>query len=354
MTHTPVQKLSTEGGVGGRPSIESLAEIINVESIASILEFGSDVVSKTNGLTDQVLERAQASDLGQTGEQLSKIVVAAQKFEFDALGNAWSRVPILGNLLRQLNSSRAKAMAKFESVKSQVDHLVSSVEKTAETLSARDREYTNIYDNVRREHELLGLYIEALHCRLAEVAAELDICGPSADMIGIERAAVLEASRNALQKRADDLEVIRHSALQTLPMIRIIQSNNYALVDKFATIRSLTLPAWKRAFMMAISIAEQKEANDLAVTIDNATNELLRRNSELLKQSSIEIAKSSQRLVIDVETLKAVHSNIISTLQDVRKAHEDGAKERETAIKDLSILRRELAHAVRDAERNAA
>lgn len=354
MTITQIQHPPATQTLDGSPDVEALAATINVSSIASILEFGADVVNKTNDLTEQVLSKAQASDLGETGEQLTKIVVTAQEFDFDALGNSWARLPILGGLLRHLNSSRAKAFARFENVKSQVDRLVSSVEKTATVLTTRDREYSSIYENVRNEYELLGLYVEAIRLKLSQLEAELATPDPAADMASIEHRAVLEASQNALRKRADDLEVIRHSTLQSLPMIRIIQSNNYALVDKFTTIRTLTLPAWKRAFMMALSIAEQKQATDLANNIDNTTNDLLRRNSELLKQNSIEIAKSSQRLVIDIETLKEVHGNIVTTLQEVRAVHAEGAQARSSAVKELATLRAELVQAVNSTARTAA
>lgn len=335
--------------------IAALKEKISIGSLASILTFGSDAVNRTNCLTDTILKRAQSADLGETGSQLSKIVVAAQEFDFDSFDNPMARIPVVGGLLKRLNSTKAKAMARFETVKAQIDRLVATVEKTAETLAARDHEYSEIYDLVRLEHEQLGLHIEALNARLVEVEAELaSLMGSQSDMNALERQAVLETARNAMAKRADDLTVLRHSAMQTLPMIRIIQSNNFALVDKFATIRSLTLPAWKRAFMMAISIEEQKEANDLATSIDDTTNMLLKRNAELLKQSSIAVARSGQRLVIDVETLKSVHETIISTLQDVRQAHADGAAARGTAIRELANLRTELAQAVHNAETMAA
>lgn len=335
--------------------VKTLAAMINVGSVSSILEFGSDAVSKTNSLTDQILERATVRDLGETGEQLSKIVVAAQEFDFDAFDNPMSRVPVLGSIFKKLNSSKAKMLTKFESVKTQMDHIMTSVENTAQKMTKRDREYSEIYQNVREEYEQLGLYIEAIRLRLQELDQDITNGGSdNSDVEKMERTSILEAARQALSKRADDLEVIRHSAMQTLPMIRIIQSNNYALVDKFATIRSLTLPAWKRAFMMAISIAEQKDANDLAVSIDNTTNALLKRNAELLQQSSIAIAQSNQRLVIDVDTLKSVHASIISTLQDVRKVHVEGAEARRTAILELSNLRIELMDAVQSEHKRIA
>ena len=192
-----------------------------------------------------------------------------------------------------------------------------------------------MYDGVRQEFELLGLHVAAIERRLQDVDTEVvQLQGKDDAMDTAEHLAMLEASRNALTKRADDLRVLTHSALQMLPMVRIIQSNNLTLVDKFQTIRLLTLPAWKRSFMLALALDEQKNAVELATTIDDATNELMRRNADLLHQSSVATAKANQRLVIDPETLRHVHEKIIATLKDVRTAHETGADERRKAIAD--------------------
>lgn len=335
--------------------VAALAATIHVGSIASVLAFGAGAVNEMNQITDQVLQRARASDLGETGEQLTQIVLTAQEFDFDQLDNPWGRIPLIGGLLKQLNASRARTVAKFETVKTQIDRLVETVERTAQRLTTRDAEYAQMYERIRHEYDALGLHVTAIRERLNQVDTEL-AGSPQhpGDMLATERAAVLEAARVALSKRGDDLEAIRHAAMQTLPMIRIIQSNNYAIVDKLATIRTLTLPAWKRAFMMAISIAEQKEANDLAVTIDDATNSLMRRNAELLRQNSVAVAKSSQRLVIDVATLRSVHTSVIATLAEVRQVHTDGAAERAAALKELGTLRDEFAIAVRDTAKRAA
>jgi uncharacterized protein YaaN involved in tellurite resistance len=328
--------------------VSDLAAAIDFEKPASILEFGSAAAARADQFTDAMLSKARPADLDETGKQLTEIVLAAQQFDVDSLDNPWGRLPIIGSVLKSVMMSKERALARFETVKTQIDKLVGSVESTAKRLKSRDADYQLIYAAVRQEYETLGLHVEAISKRLEELRAELDsLEAQPADVFGAERINLLESAQKNLAKKSDDLKVLQHSMLQMMPMVRILQANNLAVIDKFATIRSLTLPTWKRTFLLALSMNEQKDAADLADTIDNATNEMLKRNAEMLKQNSIAIAKSNQRLVIDVATLKAVHSNVLETLNEVRQIHIDGASSRAAAIADLEHLRREMAQGVK-------
>lgn len=330
------------------PEVARLAAQIDFNSPLSIQQFGSEIADRSAHYTDEILTAARAIDLGETGSQLNEIVVAAKKFDLESLNSALGRTPIFGGLLKRASLSKEKATAKFDSVKAQVEKLVSQVEATAELLNRRNRDYQSMYIGVREEHELLGKHVEALELRLVDLEGELSTLAHEAETLEVnERIAVLEATRNQMGKRADDLKVLQHAAMQTLPMVRIIQSNNLALVDKFQTIRQLTLPAWKRSFMLALTLDEQKNAVALASTIDDATNALMRRNAELLRQNSVATAKSNQRLVVDVETLREVHEKILLTLTDVRREHQEGAAQRRAAIGELERLRVEMADGVR-------
>ena len=151
---------------------------------------------------------------------------------------------------------------------------------------------------------------------------------------------------NNLEKRVSDLQVLQQSAMQTLPMIRIIQSNNLMLVDKFYAIKNITLPAWKNQISLAISLQEQKNSVQLAKAIDDTTNELLRRNAELLHQNSVDTAKANQRSVIDVETLEHVQNTLIKTVNDVIQIQKEGMQKRAEATTRLRALQDSLNHLV--------
>lgn len=324
-----------------------LAATIDIHSPISIQEFGKEIAEHSTAYTDEILNSARAADLDETGRQLNEIVHTAQQFDLDSLENGISRTPLIGGLLKRFAMSRERAVARFETVKERVDKLVAQVDSTAQLLNRRSRDFQMMYDGVKQDHVLLGQHVQAIRLRLADLDETIrDIGSEPGDLDSAERLALLETSRNQLDKRADDLEMLRHAAMQTLPMVRIIQANNLTLVDKFQTIRQLTLPAWKRSFMLALTLDEQNRAVDLSAAIDNTTNAMMRRNAELLHQNSVATARANQRLVIDIDTLRAVHDKILLTLSDVRQEHASGAEGRKQAIAELEHLRSEMTSGI--------
>lgn len=329
------------------PEVQALAETIDIGSPLTVQQFGKQIAERSAAYADEILAAARSTDLDETGAQLTQIVVAAQEFNLDNIGNALTRAPIVGGFLKKLAMTRERAVARFDSVKGQVDKLVQRVDATAGLLERRNTDYQAMYDGVKAEYASLGKHVQAIELRLTDVDHAMAQLGGADDLESGEKLAMLEGVRQQMQKRADDMRVLQHAAMQTLPMIRIIQSNNLTLVDKFQNIRQLTLPAWKRTFMLALTLDEQKSAVELASSIDDATNAMMRRNAELLHQNSVATAKSNQRLVIDVETLREVHDKILLTLTDVRKAHEEGGAKRREALGELDRLRVEMASTVK-------
>jgi uncharacterized protein YaaN involved in tellurite resistance len=132
---------------------------------------------------------------------------------------------------------------------------------------------------------------------------------------------------------------MQHAADQSLPMIRLIQANAIQLIEKFNTVRDITIPSWKRQFAIQLSLSEQKRAAELSNTIDDATNELMRRNADLMRQTSVDTAKANQRAVIDVATLRHTHEQLIATVEEVRTIHREGMQQRQQAEVELAKLR---------------
>lgn len=344
ISETPSNETLQDGDTLSRDDVLRLAELIDFNSPMSIHGFGSEVAKNTAEYTDEVLRNVRTSELAETGDQLNQIIAAAKQFDFDSLDNDTARQPFLGGLFRRFSLSKDRALARFETIKAQVDKLVEQVESTARTLHRRSDQYEAMYEGIRREHALLGSHVEAIEIRLRDLDREIGAMDvPDGDIEAGEQIAVLESSRQLLTKRADDMRVLQHSALQTLPMVRIIQASCLALVDKFQTIRTLTLPTWKRSFMLALTLDEQKRSAELATSIDDTTDAMLRRNAELLHQNSVQTARANQRLVIDVDTLRDVHNKILLTFADVKSEHESGAQQRAQAIKELDRLRKEMA-----------
>jgi uncharacterized protein YaaN involved in tellurite resistance len=327
--------------------VARLAASIDVRSPLSIAAFGKDIGARTAGYADTLLAKARSGDLDEAGARLNEIIASTQAFDLNSLDNAWARAPVIGALFRKGSVLKERAMARFASVKTQVDKVAANIDLTAARLTARAHDFEAMYEGVKAEHASLTLHLRAAERRLEALAGEMAAFdGQAQDSATMEVSNAMEASRQALEKRVADLSVLRHSALQTLPMIRVMQANNLLLIEKFQTIQRLTLPAWKRSFTLALALDEQRDAAKLADTIDDATNYFMRRNAELLHENAVATAKTNQRLVIDVATLREVHEKLIQTFVDVRAVHAEGASARAEAISELAVLRDEMIRGV--------
>ncbi|NOT39383.1 MAG: toxic anion resistance protein [Alphaproteobacteria bacterium] len=322
----------------------ALAATIDVQSPLSVAQFGQHIGITTAGYADTLLAQARADDLDEVGSKLSEVMIAAQSFDLTSLDNGWHRVPVLGPVARYFSLSKEKAMTRFKSVETQIGKIVGNIDGALDRLTNRAEMFEAMYAGVTEEHGVLATHVRAGELRMADLDQEIEALRQQPPSLATsESINRLEMSRQALSKRIGDLSVLQHSALQTLPMIRLMQANNVVLLEKFQTIERLTLPAWKRTFVMALALNEQRDAVKLADDIDDATNYFMKRNSEILHENAVATARASQRQVIDIETLRAVHENVIKTLADVQSAYSDGAEKRNSALAELAKLRDDMA-----------
>ena len=147
---------------------------------------------------------------------------------------------------------------------------------------------------------------------------------------------------NRLDKRVHDLRTMQMVAVQTAPMIRMVQSNNQILIDKFRNLQELTIPSWKKQFTLAIALIEQQKAVELSQKIDDTTNDLMRRNADLLRQNSVNTARVNQRSVVDIETLEHVQQTLISTMEEVEQIQREGEQSRQQAAGRMEEMKTEL------------
>lgn len=200
-----------------------------------------------------------------------------------------------------------------------------------------------MFESVKEEYRLLGLYSAAGKLKLVGLKQQVEkLRQEKLTQNRAHEISDLEQLIANLDKRVGDLQALQHSSLQSLPMIRMIQTNNRMLSEKLHTIRELTIPSWKRNFLLIIALYEQTQALRLSQNIDTATNRFLTRNAELLAKNAKETTAGNQRLVIDVETLEKVQSLMIDTVQQVTRIQGEGIRARKTAEKKLTQLRTEL------------
>lgn len=322
---------------------KELAEI----STTFVAEYGKNIANKTSTYTDELLDLVQNKDLDATGQKLNQVVQVAQQLNTSSILNKSKSSGFFGGLLSKFKSAKQSFDQHFNTTKEQIDALVKEIESSQSGLKTRVGTLDKMFDAVQEEYKQLGVYIAAGQLKQQDIQQQIaTLTNQEQDQQTTQQIYDLNHLANNLEKRVSDLQVLQQSAMQTLPMIRIIQSNNLMLVDKFYAIKNITLPAWKNQISLAISLQEQKNSVQLAKAIDDTTNDLLRRNAELLHQNSVDTAKANQRSVIDVETLEHVQNTLIKTVNDVIQIQKEGMQKRAEATTRLRALQESLNHLV--------
>ncbi len=320
-----------------------LAEI----STTVVAEYGKNIANKTSTYTDELLDLVQNKDLDATGQKLNQVVQVAQQLNTSSILNKSKSSGFFGGLLSKFKSAKQSFDQHFNTTKEQIDALVKEIESSQSGLKTRVGTLDKMFDAVQEEYKQLGVYIAAGQLKQQDIQQQIaTLTNQEQDQQTTQQIYDLNHLANNLEKRVSDLQVLQQSAMQTLPMIRIIQSNNLMLVDKFYAIKNITLPAWKNQISLAISLQEQKNSVQLVKAIDDTTNDLLRRNAELLHQNSVDTAKANQRSVIDVETLEHVQNTLIKTVNDVIQIQKEGMQKRAEATTRLRALQESLNHLV--------
>jgi uncharacterized protein YaaN involved in tellurite resistance len=323
-------------------------ELSNI-STEAVSEFGKNINKNTSKYADELLELVQSKDVDVAGNQLNEVLSAAQTINLNNLVERPKshRLPIIGGLLAKFSKSKQEFSNRFNTVRDHIEGLVTEIEKNQNGLKRRINMLDTMYVEVNDVYRQLGIHAISGQMVLSTLDDEIESAKAVAnDPLSVQRVSDLNQIRQNLEKRIHDLKILQQSALQTMPMIRIIQSNNTALVEKFHTVKNITLPAWKNQISLAISLQEQKNSVALANSIDDATNDLLRRNADLLHQNSVDTARANQRSVIDIETLEHVQNKLIATVTDVIQIHNEGKQKRIEATDKIKALQNNLSHLV--------
>jgi uncharacterized protein YaaN involved in tellurite resistance len=341
--HLPDEAALTALGLGtaDHARIVEISQALQDMAPASIQGFGRDVAAKTTEFSSQLLDQVRNRDLDGTGEKLGEVVRIARTLNLQKLG-ARSRVPVIGPLIDRMRASKGELVQKFSSTNTQIEQLMRDISRQQEDLARRVVDFDRMHEIVREERHELGVHVAAGRMRLATLEDERRALEGRDDPESRTRRSELDNAARLLDKRVGDLVLLQHAADQSLPTIRIIQANAMLLIEKFAAVRDITIPAWKRSFAIQLSLHEQKNAVELATAIDDATNEMMRNNAKLLHENSVATAKANQRGVIDVETLQYVHEQLIKTVEDVREIHRQGIEQRRHAEVELARMREDV------------
>jgi uncharacterized protein YaaN involved in tellurite resistance len=310
-------------------------------SPGNLHSYGREAAGRTTTFSTQLLEKVRNADLDSSGEKLGEVVRIARSLKLAGL-NERSSVPIIGPLLDRMKAGKGELVQRYSTTNQQIDQLMIDVGNTQSTQQQRVREYDQMHEIVREERHQLGIHIAAGRVRIGELQQELEALRGQDDPDSRVRRAELDNALRLIDKRVSDLQVLQQVAEQTLPMIRLIQANAIQLIEKFSAVRDVTIPMWRNQFAIQLSLADQRSAVELANAIDDASNELMRKNAEMVHAATVGAARANQRSIVDLETLRTVNETLISTVEEVRQIHRDGMAARRNLAAEIVAMRDDL------------
>ena len=322
---------------------------VDIRNPAAVSNYGSSAQDNVAKFADEVLEYVKTSSTGQVGDKLVSIVSIAKELNVSELNGTASKIPFIGGLIDKLNARREKFVSKFNSLKDQIDKVVSELDTTNSALANRIKLLDQLYDHNLAEYHELEQLIKDGKVFLTEQRETFELQRNEATLNGQINDPIAAQSytdwQNAIarfEKRISDLEAVQMMTVHAMPEIRMIQSNNQMLIEKFNNAKTLTIPAWKKQFVLAVSLDEQKKAANLAQTIDDATNDFYKANANMLGENAISVARSNQRSIIDLDSLQHMQNTLISTFEEMKKIDAEGVQHRAQLSNAIGSMKKEL------------
>ena len=325
-----------------KKAVDEFNEKIDVFDSTQVLQFGAAAQNKISSFSDSVLDDVKTKNTGEVGDLLAKLVGEIKSFD-GAIGEPKGLSKLFYSAKKEFHTIKAK----YSKVETNIDGIEKSLDKSKIGLLKDVSMFDEMYQKNLEYFKEISLYIIAGERKLDELRnvtlPELKKkAEESKEQVDIQKVQDMEAQINRFEKKIYDLKTTRIISIQMAPQIRLIQNNDAELVEKIQSSLTNTIPLWKNQMVLALGITNAKQALKQQQAVSQLTNDMLQKNSETLKQGSLEIAKESERAIVDVETLKKTNRDLIETLDGVIKIHEEGRAKRAEAEVELQNIEQEL------------
>ena len=323
-----------------RKMVNEFAEKIDITDSSVVLQYGAAAQKNIAGFSENALNSVRTKDLGEVGDALSSLVVELKGFGVE------EKKGILGFFQKKRNELEAMK-ASYSKAEANVDKIVEALEGHQVTLMKDIAMLDRMYELNTKYHKELTMYILAGKKRLEAVrAGELEELRKKAETTGAQEDAQayndLVNLCNRFEKKIHDLELTRMISVQMGPQTRLIQNNDALMLEKIQSSLVNTIPLWKSQMVLALGLEHSRQATAAQSAVTNMTNELLKKNADMLKMGTIETAKEAERSVVDIQTLQHTNQQLISTLDEVMNIQKEGAAKRKEAEAELGRIEGEL------------
>ena len=324
-----------------RKMVDDFSKKIDINDSQMVLQYGAAAQKSVASFSESALSAVRTKDLGEVGDTLSDLVVELKGFgEEEEKGGFFGFFKKASNKLEVMKAQYGKAEANVEKI-------ARSLEQHQVTLMKDIAMFDQMYELNLKYYKELTMYIIAGKKRLEEVkATQLEELRKKAEATGAAEDAQayndLVQMCNRFEKKLHDLELTRMVSIQMGPQTRMLQNNDTLMVEKIQSSLVNTIPLWKSQMVLALGLENSRKATAAQTAVTNATNELLKRNADMLKMGTVATAKEAERSIIDIETLQHTNQQLISTLDEVIQIQKDGAQKRREAEVELGRIEGEL------------
>lgn len=321
--------------------VADFASKIDLRNSSLILQYGAGAQKKIADFSEAALDNVKTKDLGEIGQMLSDVVTELKSFEMEEEEKGFF------GFFKKSSNKLEGMRAKYSKAETNVNQIIKILENHQIQLLKDIALLDKMYDLNTTYFKELSMYILAGKKKLNQVQKEelpklLDKAKKSGLPEDAQEANDLASMVNRFEKKLHDLELTRMISIQMAPQIRLVQNNNTLMTEKIQSTIVNTIPLWKSQMVLAIGINHSEQAARAQREVTDMTNELLRKNAEVLKTATIETAKESERGIVDMETLKKTNESLITTLSEVVTIQAEGRKKRREAEVELSRMEGEL------------
>ena len=324
-----------------KKAVEEFSHKIDIRDTNQVLQYGAAAQKSVASFSENALNNVRSKDMGEIGEDLSRLVV-----ELKGFGEDEEKKGLFG-LFKKASNKLETMKAQYGKVEANVDKIAQNLENHQITLLKDVAMFDQMYELNLKYYKELTMYILAGKKRLAEVrSTELEELRKKAEQSGLAEDAQayndLVNLCNRFEKKLHDLELTRMVSVQMGPQTRLLQNNDTLMIEKIQSSLVNTIPLWKSQMVIALGLHHAQEAMKAQRSVSDLTNDLLRSNAERLHTASVEVAKESERGIIDIETLTATNQRLIDTMDEVLAIQQDGREKRRAAEGELARIEGEL------------
>ena len=321
--------------------VDNFVDKIEITNSNSILQYGVGAQKKISDFSQSALDSVRTKDLGEIGDILSNVVTELKNFE-----EPDDKKGIFG-FLKKGKDKVTQMKIKHEKVETNIDKMCTVLEGHQIQLLKDIAMLDQMYEINKVYFKELSMYILAGKKKLQKLEfEELPKLQEKARLSGNPQDAQelndFISLCNRFEKKIHDLELTKMISLQMAPQIRLIQNNDSLMSEKIQSTIVNTIPLWKSQIVLSLGVAHASDAAKVQREVTDMTNELLRKNAEKLKMSTIETARESERGIVDIETLKATNESLISTLDEILTIQTEGRQKRREAEVELVNIENQL------------